>query len=206
MTSRSKQKTTIKQSPKLPAEVRRGQILQSAEKLFSKKGYRATTVDEIAHAARLTKGAVYYHYGSKEDILVDLITKVTNHFLDELRALPDTPLSPVDFFRTLQKTGQDPDLPKIRHDLDFRIQAVKIPRIRALIRRTFNKGIELFSSRIDPTYARSLESRRQLAVFIYCLWDGLALRSITYPGLVDMDRQIEILETVFRSSRSRKGL
>ncbi len=205
MTKTSSGRARIKQSPKLPAEVRRTQILQSAEKLFARKGYRATSVEEIARAARLTKGAVYHHFGSKEDILVAMITLVANHFLDELRTLPDTPLSPVDFFHLLQKIGRDPSLPKIRHDLDFRIQAVKIPRIRALIRRMFNRGIGLFTERIDPTYAGSLKARQQLAVFIYSLWDGLALRSISYPGLVDFDEQVKILETMFQSATQAKS-
>ena len=204
----SKKKATIKQSPKLPAEVRRIQIMQSAEKLFAKKGYRATTVEEIARSARLTKGAVYHHFGSKEDILVAMITSVANHFLRELRALPETVISPVDFFKTLKKIGQDPNLPKIRHDIDFRIQAVKIPRVRTLVRNAFDKGIELFSKRIDPIYASTPEGRRQLAVFVYSLWDGLALRNISYPGLVNLDHQEKILEKLFRPMgrvRSRKA-
>lgn len=44
----------------------RGAILRAAEDLFSRQGFAATTVDEIAAAAGVAKGAVYHHFPAKE--------------------------------------------------------------------------------------------------------------------------------------------
>ncbi len=44
-------------------------LLASAVKLFSANGYQQTTLQDIAKDAGLTKGALYYHFKSKEDIL-----------------------------------------------------------------------------------------------------------------------------------------
>ena len=44
----------------------RGAILQAAGELFSRQGFAATTVDEIAAAAGVAKGAVYHHFPAKE--------------------------------------------------------------------------------------------------------------------------------------------
>jgi AcrR family transcriptional regulator len=41
-------------------------VLSAARTLFGSKGYAQTSVDEIASAARVTKGAVYHHFASKE--------------------------------------------------------------------------------------------------------------------------------------------
>jgi AcrR family transcriptional regulator len=41
-------------------------VLAAARSSFGKKGYAQTSVDEIAAAARLTKGAVYHHFARKE--------------------------------------------------------------------------------------------------------------------------------------------
>ena len=43
-------------------------ILAAAEDLFGKRGFAATTVDEIAAAAGIAKGAVYHHFATKEDL------------------------------------------------------------------------------------------------------------------------------------------
>ncbi|ETK37109.1 hypothetical protein MPTA5024_05505 [Microbispora sp. ATCC PTA-5024] len=48
------------------AEATRRAVLAAARSLFGRKGYAQTSVDEIADAARVTKGAVYHHFASKE--------------------------------------------------------------------------------------------------------------------------------------------
>ncbi len=47
-------------------EATRRAVLAAARSLFGQKGYAQTSVDEIAAAARVTKGAVYHHFAGKE--------------------------------------------------------------------------------------------------------------------------------------------
>lgn len=47
----------------------RTRILQEAAKLFTEKGYEATSVQDIAQALGLSKAALYHHFRSKEEIL-----------------------------------------------------------------------------------------------------------------------------------------
>jgi len=51
-------------------------LLTAARTLFVSQGYRHTTVDEIAEAARLTKGAVYFYFRNKEALLSSLLDQV----------------------------------------------------------------------------------------------------------------------------------
>ncbi len=51
-------------------------LLMAARALFVSQGYRHTTVDEIAEAARLTKGAVYFYFRNKEALLAALLDRV----------------------------------------------------------------------------------------------------------------------------------
>jgi AcrR family transcriptional regulator len=55
-------------------------ICDAALQLFVKKGYRATTIDEIARRVRLTKGAVYYYFHSKADLLDEIVQRVRNEY------------------------------------------------------------------------------------------------------------------------------
>lgn len=48
-------------------------ICDAALKLFVQKGYRATTIDEIARRGRLTKGAIYYYFKSKAQLLGEIL-------------------------------------------------------------------------------------------------------------------------------------
>src|ERR1700755_3409416 len=48
------------------AEATRRAVLTAARTLFGRQGYAQTSVEEIADAARVTKGAVYHHFAGKE--------------------------------------------------------------------------------------------------------------------------------------------
>jgi AcrR family transcriptional regulator len=51
-------------------DARRREILAAAQELFSRKGYHGTAMPEIAQAAGISTGLIYYIFPSKEDILV----------------------------------------------------------------------------------------------------------------------------------------
>lgn len=53
---------------KLEAEQTRGRILDAAERLFFERGVGKTSLEEIAAAAEVTRGAVYWHFRNKADL------------------------------------------------------------------------------------------------------------------------------------------
>lgn len=55
------------------AEQTKEAILASALDLFYEKGFARTTFDEIAKRINLTKGAVYWHFRNKADLLAELM-------------------------------------------------------------------------------------------------------------------------------------
>jgi AcrR family transcriptional regulator len=59
-------------------------ILTQAMKMFLEKGYHGTSIDEITQAAGVTKGALYWHFKSKEDLLKRIVEEFEKRFLDGL--------------------------------------------------------------------------------------------------------------------------
>jgi AcrR family transcriptional regulator len=53
----------------------RERVLLEAARLFRHRGYAATTLREIADASGIKAGSIYYHFDSKEDILVEVLDK-----------------------------------------------------------------------------------------------------------------------------------
>ena len=70
------------------AEQTRQAILLSALDLLCEKGYSKTTFDEIAKHINLTKGAVYWHFRNKPDLLIalirEVIIRIENHIRKEV--------------------------------------------------------------------------------------------------------------------------
>jgi TetR/AcrR family transcriptional regulator, cholesterol catabolism regulator len=57
---------------RLPTAVRKSEILEEASKLFHKKGFHGTSVEDLAAASGVSKATLYYHTKNKEQILYDI--------------------------------------------------------------------------------------------------------------------------------------
>ena len=75
---------------KQEAERTRERILASALALFSKKGYDHTTFTDVAARLKLTKGAVYWHFESKEKLLIELVQRAFAQFRRQLEQVMPT--------------------------------------------------------------------------------------------------------------------
>jgi AcrR family transcriptional regulator len=60
---------------RLTAEERRSAILDAALTAFSQKGYHATSLDDIAREAGVSKALIYEHFASKQELHGDLIAR-----------------------------------------------------------------------------------------------------------------------------------
>jgi len=60
-------------------------IMQNAARLFAKKGFFKTTVDEIAALSGISKGAVYLYFKDKESIYIEVIDSFFTQGLKHLK-------------------------------------------------------------------------------------------------------------------------
>lgn len=66
------------------AEKTRTRVLASALSLFARKGYEHVTFTDIAARLKLTKGAVYWHFPTKEALLIALVDEMLKKFRRQL--------------------------------------------------------------------------------------------------------------------------
>lgn len=90
-------------------------ILESAMRLFSRRGYESTSLSDIARYAGVTRGAIYWHFNDKDQILIELCKNIGGD--DESTALLVQAADP----------NEDDPLGKIR---DWLIDAGDDERIR----------------------------------------------------------------------------
>lgn len=81
---------TRKNNPKQAIE----NIITISAKLFAEKGYDKTSMQDIADAVGMSKGGIFHHFGSKEDIFnavmerqFEQITETVKKWLDEMHGL-----------------------------------------------------------------------------------------------------------------------
>ena len=71
-------------SRRLTGEQRRHQLFAVALELFAQRGYRATTMDDIAEAAGVTKPLLYQHFASKRALYLELLESVSHTMLEAI--------------------------------------------------------------------------------------------------------------------------
>lgn len=61
-------------------------ILRKSGTLFNTQGYKATSISDITEATGFTKGAIYRHFASKDDLEMETLLHLSSLMFDKLRA------------------------------------------------------------------------------------------------------------------------
>ena len=70
----------------MPATQRREQLISIGRELFAERGFDATSVEEIAARAKVSKPVVYEHFGGKEGLYAVVVDREVRSLLDRLSA------------------------------------------------------------------------------------------------------------------------
>jgi AcrR family transcriptional regulator len=159
-------------------------IVSAALDLFVSRGYEGTTVDAIAEAAGVTKGAIYFHFATKDDVLLALLDLVESNFVDPMdrrvrRAGPSAREKFVAFAHQQSELGIGRTklaILAIKTSSDYAEGDARFaPRIRQIYRRLYDiveDIVELGKARQE---FRTDVSTRQLASFVIATHDGTFL-------------------------------
>ncbi|HUC05364.1 MAG TPA: TetR/AcrR family transcriptional regulator [Acidimicrobiales bacterium] len=162
---------------RLTAEQRRQQLLDVALELFAVRGYRATTMDDIAERAGVTKPLVYQHFSSKRALYLELVDAIARDLLTALRGALGRAEGP----RQLVETG---------FAAYFRLVVDREHEFRLLYGRDHADDVELgralrtvedaIAEAIDPLIDAGLddEHRRLLAYAVVGMAEGASRRFI----------------------------
>jgi len=131
-------------------------ILQAAEKLFGEKGYQGVSIEEIARTAGVAKGLVNYHFGSKEKLLVHVLSKGTTALFSQLEAVIRTRESAKDRIKAaieiyLAVASAGPALTRMAMTVFFEPDG--LPGIRRLWLAFMEKNLGRFAELVDEGIA-----------------------------------------------------
>lgn len=101
--------------PRKPAPTRTA-TLQSVRRhafaLFGRHGYEGVSIGDIARAAKLSKGALYWHFDDKDTLFLDCLRALhaifNQHIFDPMRAHSDSVARTLSLFKGLSALLQDP--------------------------------------------------------------------------------------------------
>lgn len=191
----------------------RARILDAAARLFAERGYRAATMEEIARAAEVSKGGLYWSFESKQELFFALLEERIDRPLRELFERVES--APVDA-DTAPWAGQGHhELMRGQRELlllyhEYALLAARDPALRErLVER--QRGLRAAMGRAFATrYARTglpldIPGER-LATAVMAMADGLSLEHLVDPEVVGEDLLEEILNLIYAgiAARSRR--
>ncbi len=177
---------------------RRNQILDTAAAIFARYGFHQARMDDIVQASGLSKGAIYWYFKSKDEIIIALLQRFFGQELAGAQALLDDP-NPVGE-RLLQISRQIiadtlhvTTIGLIPLFYEFYAMAQREGQVREFIRTYFFAYRDLLSTLIRQGIARG-EFRpidaEQAATTLCALYEGTLLIWGVVPEGIDLEQQV----------------
>jgi TetR/AcrR family acrAB operon transcriptional repressor len=107
----------------------RTHILDTAEEVFQKKGVSSTSLDDIARAAGVTRGAIYWHFKNKADLFDALMQRISLPLEDMAGGTVDETEDPLDFVRAcalhvIGRVTKDPQCQRMQEICHYKVEYV----------------------------------------------------------------------------------
>jgi AcrR family transcriptional regulator len=179
-------------------ELVRTRILESAHRVFSEKGYREATMDEIAEGVGLSKPALYRYYQSKEELFREIFRLFNQATAKALReSFKGGRLDGETFFALIDKWGWTPNL-----FLSAASEAPRNPKLRKILAEGYKTGVDLVGTFIEELKNLGILKKeanpRLTAMGAIAIHDGLLIWEVA-----GMNRQetrkafVDIIQTMF---------
>lgn len=132
----------------------RADIIQAAAQIFRRKGFHATSMQDIADAVNLQKASLYHHVDSKQEILFTILEHALDLLIGDMRAVVDSDLSPEEKLRLamqvyMGRLTEDADLATVLlleyRSLEKKLRsrhAVRRDRYESLWRKIVEEGVQ----------------------------------------------------------------
>lgn len=193
----------------------RARLLEAAARVYAARGFAGATLDQVAAEAGFTKGAVYSHFGSKENLLLALLEEHLASQIAEQIAVFDRERASADRStwqrplaggaRWMERLDEDPD--PFRLFIELWVYAQRDERLRVrlagsldALRTTFARFATL--SATDAGVDTSPRSAEQLASVMIALGLGLQMIRLIDREMAPASLLGVVLSVLIRTAES----
>lgn len=169
------------------------EILDSALFCFAKKGFQVATIDDIVAHSKISKGAIYNYFKSKEEIYLELINEETtsmNQRLTEKIATFKTALEKLQYLFDLYSSSNPADPEQVDSVVvhyEFRLFAVRDSRLQELLKDRSNSFFIEFISTILEEGKASGEFKSDIDSLVTANLFWAIVDGATFQGIANKD-------------------
>lgn len=172
----------------LPEQARRDQILAAARSCFIDRGYHPTRMEDIASTAGLSKGGIYFHFQSKQEVFDALVQEEFDRSMEALKGVSDSRAPVAEKMQILGRHYLEyfstaPDAPRffiVMGEMGLRDEALA-KRLLEMQSSYIDEIAKLIDQGIAEGVLRPVDSK-VAAALLKALLDGVeGLQAIRYP-------------------------
>lgn len=188
----------------------RERLLEAGTQLFSERGYAATSVGAICDRAEVGKPALYWHFESKEGLLVAVLGALVSRWIEEIRKQAESVGDPNERLRSLVEQMRrlaldEPQLLRLPL-LAALEQGGESDRIRDAVLEIWDRSADAIAAGTAHSTGRSAEEYEGAAFAATSLFQAAAIRFSIDGDAERFDRNLRELERVVRASIARPTL
>ncbi|MCA9540046.1 MAG: TetR/AcrR family transcriptional regulator [Myxococcales bacterium] len=167
-------------------EAKRQEIRHAAYACFRDGGYHATTVDDICAAAKASKGSFYWHYGSKQEVFIDILETWTREVMDQLYEQFEEAVITADYSQAISEAL----IREVRRGrvivplwLEFLSQANREPEIQSALSKFHRRARTAIASILRPAISDECSETElhATAATIFGAYLGLMMQDLADP-------------------------
>ena len=185
----------------------RAALLDAAESVFAEHGFGRTSLEQIAERAGYTRGAVYTHFASKDDLFLAVLDRWLDDDIAHGRQINAGSRSARDALEQLRELDGNRFADRDRFLLlsEFRLYALRNPAVAPRLAEYERRGIAWYADAIR-TWATDLPiPAAQLATIVLALENGIATLAHLAPDDVRDHAFIDALDLLAATSRGERG-
>jgi len=157
-------------------------------KLIARKGYVGATTEIIAREAGLTKGALYFHFGNKEDIFVEVVKNLgEKHAEHVIRPLLENK-NPSKGLEEMITAAIELVEKRKYFGLEFWQQASRVKRINSYMDYQHKRIETALVNYLKKYYGMKKRESESLYLILHTLFDGIVIRHQCCHSCVDFER------------------
>ena len=207
--------TEMVRKTKDEASETRSRLLDAAERVFNKNGVSCTSLNEIAKAAGLTRGAIYWHFKNKADLFDAMMARATLPMEEMVARASDQSIhEPLAYIRecavyVLVRTATDKQLQRV-----FDISSHKCEYVGDMVqmRTRLIEGRNACLSQIEAGISHAIQkgqlpetiNPRRAAIGMHALIDGLIANWVLDPGYFKLAKEAEGMVDVYLAGLGAK--
>ena len=153
-------------------------VIEVATMLFAKNGFENTSITSICLEAKVSKGLVYHHFKSKEAILIEIFTQVTEQMVE----MNNDSKSSINPNKQLQQLIENifSQLKENKHIFQFNLNIMFQPSTRKILNKQIEQRANLLFSAIKRIFDKISEEKSEILSYLFIAEiDGIALNYLS---------------------------